>query len=360
MRVKKQVFLRNWKPKAASVFAAVLLWGYVYYTGKKSIYISIPVYYKNLSEDLAFTGKPLSFIKIEIAGDKDNMKFPTNNLRAEIDLKRARSGKHFYKVNFDFKQIPDKTDIVHIPDKISVQLEKKVIKKVWVYPVIKGHSDPQFRIKSIEVKPRYVRIRGKKKDLNEISEVRTHSIDISGESKTIYVEKSLEKNNLYEVLYKKNVAVEIQFYHKSVKREEVEKLLKGIPIHISGLVNDIDIKLSYSNADVVVLGDKAVMSSVQMEHVYAFIVADSVFKKCKKEAQKKITGVRVHAQIMEKNMDVQIKKITPGFVEVTCQNKTKPSEEETENESNEKSIKDSENQEEDEGDTEKEDEEIQN
>lgn len=313
--------LRNWKPKIISLILAILLWGYVFYTQQKSIHINIPVYYKNLPENLTFTGKPNRFIKIEIAGEKEDIKFPTNNLRAEVNLKNAKPGKRKYNINFDLRQIPEKTDIVHIPENVYITLEEKLTKKVWVYPVIKGNSDPQYRIKSITVNPRYIKIQGRKKDITEVTEVRTLPIEINGENTTIHKELGLEKSSKYEILYKKKVQIEIQFYKKQAKREMSEKKLTDIPIHISGTIGKIDIQLSQKIASILISGDKSIVNDITNDHVYAFIIADSAFDACETETEYRIEKIKVHSQLMEKNSDINIQKISPDYVSVICKKK---------------------------------------
>ncbi|GEM_PF-3215748 len=310
------ILFRNYKPKLFSVFLAVLLWAYVYYAEKNNVIINVPLIYKGLPDSMVIANKPPRFIKLEIEGDAGSVKFPTGNLKAEVNLKNARPGEHSFAVFFDKRQIPEKTQILSLTEAVGVVVEEKIVKNLWIHPLIVGSPDPRYSIASMTTYPKFVQVTGSRDALNGVDEIRTYSLDISNEKNNITRTAKLEPLPDIKILSEQDVRVDITLQRRKEKMNIAERTFNRIPVNISGGISPSRLELDIQYVDIVVHGENAVLRDLTKAEVFTFVIVEAKDGTC--VAKKIFSDLKVHVQFMRFADTVTVKKVVPPVISAIC------------------------------------------
>jgi len=315
-KMNYKILFKNYKPKLFSVFLALLLWTYVYYAEKNNVIINVPVIYKGLPDSMVIANKPPRFIKLEIEGDADSIKFPTGNLKAEVNLKNAQPGEHSFAVVFDKRQIPEKTQIIYITEQVSVIVEEKIIKNLWIHSVVVGSPDPRYSIATITTYPKLMKVTGSRNALDGVDEIRTYPLDISNEKNNITRTVKLEPIPDVKILSEQEVRVDITLQRRKEKMNIAERTFNRIPVNISGGISPSKLELDIQYVDIVVHGENAVLQDLTKEEVFTFVIVEAKDGTC--AAKKIFSDLKVHVQFMRLADTVTVKKVVPPVISAIC------------------------------------------
>ena len=78
------------------------------------------------------------------------------------------------------------------PSAVKIRLDETAVKSVRVDPVVSGTPERGFYVKSVQVDPKTIVVRGLKAELRRIAEVKTDVMDISGMNKTTTQELNID------------------------------------------------------------------------------------------------------------------------------------------------------------------------
>lgn len=184
MKIKRLTawLFKNYLIKIVSLAFAVILWIHVHSGGRVEMNVAVPVEYINVPTPLAAVGDGVEDVKVRIIGPEGVMRNLTlRNLRAQIDLSRAKAGENILFISPDSISLPPDLEVTRIePQELLVQLEPMIRKEVHVTPIISGTPAPGFQIQRVVLEPFRVRIEGPSSILETIHQVNTEPIDVTG------------------------------------------------------------------------------------------------------------------------------------------------------------------------------------
>ncbi|MBM3300623.1 MAG: TIGR00159 family protein [Deltaproteobacteria bacterium] len=172
------LFRSNWRLKALSVAAAVLLWFVA--VGPKSSEggISVPIQYTNLPAGMEITGPWMDRIDVRVRGSEKGLaNLGPGSVRAVVDLSGVVTGLNFLRITPKHIQVPPGVKIAQIrPSDLHLNVEASTVKRLNVVPTIVGNLPENSKL---AVTPSEVRIRATNQELTKLKSVTTEPVKTS-------------------------------------------------------------------------------------------------------------------------------------------------------------------------------------
>lgn len=167
---------RNWRFRALSLVAAVLLWLVVVGPERSEIGVSVPIQYTGLPQEMELTGKWMDRIDVMVRGAQAGLSnLKPGSVRAAVDLSQVVSGVNFYRISDENITTPPGITIAKIrPSDLRLRIEASSHRGVKVSPTLKGALPPGV---GLRVSPRRVKLKALKKDLESVTAVVTEPIE---------------------------------------------------------------------------------------------------------------------------------------------------------------------------------------
>jgi YbbR domain-containing protein len=150
--------------------------------------IEIPIEFKNIPVGLGIVSSSHKTASVHIRGQERLMKnIPSSDIRVSVDLSKAKKGEGSLTVyiNKDDIKLPHTMSVTSVtPSSVKVRIDEMVIKVVPINPVLTGSPEKGFVVRSVEVNPSSITIRGLKAEVRKIGELRTEPLDITGLKET--------------------------------------------------------------------------------------------------------------------------------------------------------------------------------
>ncbi len=178
----RRLVFENFGLKISAALLAIFLWFFVTSRGQVEISLEIPLEFKNIPAGLGIVGNTMKMVDVSVRGQERLIKnLKSADLRVSVDISKAKKGEFIYNINKDDINLPYAMTVTNIvPPSIKVKVEEIVTKTVAVAPSITGAPGKGFYVKSVEVEPNVVLMRGLKTDVRRIGELKTEAIDITG------------------------------------------------------------------------------------------------------------------------------------------------------------------------------------
>lgn len=181
----KRFFTYHPLMKIFSLLFACSLWFVIRGEKLREMSVNIPVRFQNLPAGTIMTGDVPDMIRLKLRGTKMRMAKMDDEFFApyNINLEAAKMGDNtFWIYSEDFK-VPFGVTIDRImPQLIHITLSKTVIKPVTVEAKTTGNPMPGYVLKSVQVNPSQVQIRGDENQLGLIKLLTTDEINLDGRS----------------------------------------------------------------------------------------------------------------------------------------------------------------------------------
>ncbi len=211
----KRFFAENLGLKIISLFLAFSLWIFVKGSMREEVDARAVVELREVPSHLIVTSVEPEAVNLRLRGFLSQLAtLSPRDLRIIVDLRDATQGLNVFKLHSTDLQIPRGVEVLAIsPSQVEVRLSRVISKVVRIRPLIKGRPREGFTIKEIKVDPPYVMLRGNPEELDELTEVKTEEIDISGIDEGLYAEVPLQISNLRlkgEPIRKVRIKVEVE------------------------------------------------------------------------------------------------------------------------------------------------------
>lgn len=190
----KKLIFKNFGLKIASIILAIILWIFASSRGQSEMYIDLPLEFDNLPSRLEMVESSDKFISLHIKGPNRTItKIKASDIRAYIDLGKAKKGESIYYVTKDNIKLSHPITILDIsPSSIKVITEETFAKTVKVIPVLTGELEKGYKVHNITVVPENIEIEGIKSEVRKIRKLKTESLDITGARETFTQELKLD------------------------------------------------------------------------------------------------------------------------------------------------------------------------
>jgi YbbR domain-containing protein len=192
--MKKFIF-KNFSLKLASIILAVILWFVASSRGQSEIFIDVPLEFMNIPSGLEMIDSSDKTISLNIKGPEKYIKnIKPSDIRAMIDLSKAKKGESTYYLAKDNIQLPRSTiTLLNMsPSSVTVTTEETVTKTVRVIPIITGKPERGYKIQTTAVVPKNIEIEGIQSEVGRIRNIKTESVDITGVKETFAQELKLD------------------------------------------------------------------------------------------------------------------------------------------------------------------------
>ena len=177
-----RLLTKNLGWKLLSLFLAIALWFAVAREPELATSISVPIEFKNLPEDLDISSGVPDRVHIEIRGPSGRLtRDYVADLAAVLDLTGVRPGERTFTIQSRNLNLPVGVEFYRaVPSQITLRLDRVVAREVRVAPRYSKSAPEGYRLKSFQVNPARVTIRGPEDHLKQIEQVMTDPIDLGG------------------------------------------------------------------------------------------------------------------------------------------------------------------------------------
>lgn len=190
----RRLLFGNLSLKISAVVLSIFLWLFVTSRGMSEISLEVPLEFKNVPAGYGLVTASTKAVNVTVRGQARLMRsLQPGDVRIAVDLTKAKTGEATYYINRDDIRLPYGMSVMNIaPSSVRLDIEETVVKPVRVRPTVIGMPAEGYFIKSIDVQPRTVDIRGLASVVKRIRELRTDVIDVSGLKTTLVKEVSID------------------------------------------------------------------------------------------------------------------------------------------------------------------------
>jgi YbbR domain-containing protein len=172
----------GWKLLAVAI--AVLLWILVASEPELSTFVTVPLAYKNLPQDLEISGEPVNSISLELRGPAGELRSlgETGGLRPAVvvDMTAVQPGERTYPIGDGNVKLSRGVRLVRaIPSEARFEFERRRTRMVDVYPRFTGDGTNGYRVEHFTVEPNQLQVVGPASRVARISSVVTDRVDVS-------------------------------------------------------------------------------------------------------------------------------------------------------------------------------------
>jgi YbbR domain-containing protein len=184
---------KNMTIKIISLILAIILWVFVKSKSGGEVGLVVPLEFYRVPSNLIVTNVTDDAINVRITGSVIQLqRLPTREIRARIDLSRARPGTNSFDILPDNFNISKSLDITQIsPSSVKVDLDHVTEKTLHIKATVEGKPARGYRVSKITVDPPYINLQGARGQLMGLKEVATEAVDISDLTESVEVEVPL-------------------------------------------------------------------------------------------------------------------------------------------------------------------------
>jgi len=192
----REILFGNLGLKLASLFLAVLLYAHVVTDQPREQVIQIPVTITGLPDTLAFLGRPPERIGVKIRGAWKNLiRLGLTSPYLAIDLAKAAPGPFSTTVSIEdvaeralppeLSKVVTVTEVLD-PRTVSLKIERKASKRVWVRPRFTGTPPRGYRLQGpATASPDSATVEGAASAVLSLDSLGTLPVDIAQERERI-------------------------------------------------------------------------------------------------------------------------------------------------------------------------------
>jgi YbbR domain-containing protein len=175
--------------KIISLILAIILWVFVKSKSGGEVGLVVPLEFYRVPSNVIVTQVSDEAINVRVNGSFMQLeRLPSREIRARIDLSRARPGTNSFDILPDNFNIPRGLKVTQIsPSSVKVELDRVMESIVQVKAAVKGRPARGYRVSKISVDPPYITLQGARSQLGGLKEVSTEVVDISGLKETVRV-----------------------------------------------------------------------------------------------------------------------------------------------------------------------------
>jgi hypothetical protein len=171
-----------WKVLALGI--AVALWWVVASEPELSVFVTVPLTYKNLPDDLEISGEPVNSISLELRGPSGELRSlgDTGGLHPGVilDMTGVRTGERTFPIgNGNVRLARGVRMIRAIPSEARFEFERRATKEVRVAPRFAGDGANGYSVAHYAVEPDTLQVVGPVSRVDRISSVVTDPVNVA-------------------------------------------------------------------------------------------------------------------------------------------------------------------------------------
>ncbi len=171
-----------WKVLALAI--AVLLWILVSSEPELSVFVTVPVTYKNLPDDLEISAEPVNSISLELRGPSGELRSlgDTGGFRPAvvIDMAGVRSGERTFPIGDGNVRLARGVHMVRaIPSEARFEFERRATRTVKVVPRFSSEGANGYEVGHYTVEPPSLQVVGPASRVERLQSVVTDRVNVA-------------------------------------------------------------------------------------------------------------------------------------------------------------------------------------
>ncbi len=202
---------KNFWLKLFSLIFAVIIWAYVVGGTKRNVVYTAGLAIEHLPKGYAVSSTLPLKIHLKLRGSRVALMKLNKKIIFKINGYSLLAKKNTIILNSAYLNLPNGVKIIRIsPRIIPIVISRIITRYIKVFPVTAGALPKGYALKSLEVFPQYVRIKGPKDIVDHLSVITTMKINLNNIDKNKLLTVSLRKpTKLVKILYNKKVNINI-------------------------------------------------------------------------------------------------------------------------------------------------------
>ncbi len=181
--MSRRPLLETWGTPAVSLVMAVLLWYYVVGQKEREWTFAVPVQVHMASSEVAGWSTPEK-ISVLLQGPQRLLdRLQSDSLAVRLVLPETQAGQYTRSVLPSMiAGVPPGVQIVRLePAEVRVEIRPLLELRYRVIPQVRGSVDGRYAVSgAVDAEPRYVELRGTGNVLQDVTEVRTEVVEVTG------------------------------------------------------------------------------------------------------------------------------------------------------------------------------------
>ncbi len=303
----RQIFVRNFYLKFIAIILTLALYIWVSEDRETVVAAHAPVQMV-VPDDMMLVSEPLDRVTVTIRGRwSDIDRFDTGDMDPiRLDLSPA-DDETVVSITPDMIRVPPALRVTDVePDNIYVELEPEITRTVPLEPQVSGSAADSYTVEDIRVRPETITIRGPQSRVEQIDEIQTERVDISGQTDSIEREvRPRIEDGLVTAELDEPIVVTVD-----IETEEITETLSAIPVE--GVNTRYRTTVEPAEADVTVYGPQSTIEQLDLDLIRGEIDLTE-------EDERPPGAFSRGAEVVNLPSDVEFRRIHPERFRVTTE-----------------------------------------
>ena len=196
-----KIIERNWPAKILSVVAAVILFLFYQATNLEERFFSVPLDII-INESYAVSSSVPSSVRVSLRGSEENIfMILEEDIEVYADFS-SHSSEGLFKAPVRFNltgaaEDIDQLEIVIEPAELTLELERKITRKVRIQPQLGGYPEKGWELDQYILGMEEVVVEGPKSHVEQLEIIPTEEISLDGRNSDFYQRTKLKVNDPY-------------------------------------------------------------------------------------------------------------------------------------------------------------------
>lgn len=246
-------FTDNWPVKILSIAAAIVLYLFYRIGSVEERFFGVPLSVV-VDETFVAVGELPTSVRIRLRGPSDDIFLIfEDDIEAYVDLTVHKSEGRFRVPVFirrsgaaDFSNVETSVE----PLELAVTQEKKLTRSLDVYPTVSGSPADGFELVEYSLNPSTVEMVGPRSAIEDLSDLTTEAVDLSGRDGDFSVRVRLERPDaLLDV-----VGSDIVEFNGTIREIIVARFYDAVPVELRNVPGELKVDISQRDIDVNIRG----------------------------------------------------------------------------------------------------------
>jgi|JFJP01.1.fsa_nt_gi hypothetical protein len=269
-RKSLETMLADWPAKALSIAAAVALFFFYQFNRLEERPLSVPLKVE-VSNQLVPASQYPRTVRLVVRGEANAIySILEEDLHASVDLGPYKApGIVRVPVIVEKRGSAlgiDPLEISVEPPEIAISIEPRVERDIHVVPSFRGYLEPGYELAGFKLEPSKIEVAGPASLMEDLEDVATESIELTGRSENFTVRTSLSNRNPLLFFLTSDTFV----FTAEIRKTLVYRIFQDLPVTFTGLPPGLTVRDTGSIGNA-----RVAASSVELD---GFVPADGVLE----------------------------------------------------------------------------------
>lgn len=225
----RRIKIENVGLKAMSLVIAALLFIVSRQPAIDIRFSGVPLEFRGLDPNMQLSSVSEQAVSVRLQGPRDQLRsLNPGQISVIANLSNKQSGDRIVQLRPEDVTVPDNLVVLQIdPPSIKLKLELKETKTVQIEPHLVGKVSPDYEVYGVIANPPTIEIEGPKSKIEQIGEVSTETIDLSGKTGRFQANVDVETPHDSLIVRGKNrVTVTIE-----IGEQRTNRLFSNLPLN---------------------------------------------------------------------------------------------------------------------------------